>query len=183
MNTQKKIAEKIIEKKGDYVMPLKKNHLQFQSEVEAYFHKISRDCPEMLETFEEVNAERSRIDERYYRKLKVSDWLSKAEEWKGIKSVLEVCRKRSDNGKESQEKVFYISSLDVDIQILAKCVRGHWEVENKAHWVLDVVYKEDECAVTDEWGAENLAILHRLALNLARLHPKKQSMKGKLTAA
>ncbi|MDO9732578.1 ISAs1 family transposase, partial [Glaesserella parasuis] len=54
--------------------------------------------------------------------------------------MLEVCRKRSDNGKESQEKVFYISSLDVDIQILAKCVRGHWEVENKAHWVLDVVY-------------------------------------------
>ncbi|MDP0174326.1 ISAs1 family transposase, partial [Glaesserella parasuis] len=50
MNTQKKIAEKIIEKKGDYVMPLKKNHRQFQSEVEAYFHKISRDCPEMLET-------------------------------------------------------------------------------------------------------------------------------------
>ncbi|EPZ99338.1 putative transposase [Glaesserella parasuis MN-H] len=49
----------------------------------------------------------------------MSDWLSKAEEWKGIKSVLEVCRKRSDNGKESQEKVFYISSLDVDIQILA----------------------------------------------------------------
>ncbi|MDO9675038.1 ISAs1 family transposase, partial [Glaesserella parasuis] len=63
MNTQKKIAEKIIEKKGDYVMPLKKNHRQFQSEVEAYFHKISRDCPEMLETFEEVNAERRRIDE------------------------------------------------------------------------------------------------------------------------
>ncbi|OOR90743.1 hypothetical protein B0183_07710 [Glaesserella parasuis] len=73
--------------------------------------------------------------------------------------------------------------MDVDIQILAKCVRGHWEVENKAHWVLDVAYKEDECAVTDEWGAENLAILRRLALNLARLHPKKQSMKGKLTAA
>ncbi|MCT8747097.1 ISAs1 family transposase, partial [Glaesserella parasuis] len=94
MNTQKKIAEKIIEKKGDYVMPLKKNHRQFQSEVEAYFHKISRDCPEMFETFKEVNAERRRIDERYYRKLKVSDWLSKAEEWKGIKSVLEVCRKR-----------------------------------------------------------------------------------------
>ncbi|MFX0591022.1 ISAs1 family transposase, partial [Glaesserella parasuis] len=94
----------------------------------------------------EVNAERRRIDERYYRKLKVSDWLSKVEEWKGIKSVLEVCRKRSDNGKESQEKVFYISSLDVDVQILAKCVRGHREVENKAHWVLDAVYKEDECA-------------------------------------
>ncbi|WP_234921611.1 ISAs1 family transposase [Glaesserella parasuis] len=113
----------------------------------------------------------------------MSDWLSKAEEWKGIKSVLEVCRKRSDNGKESQEKVFYISSLDVDVQILAKCLRGHWEVENKAHWVLDVVYKEDECAVTDEWGAENPAILRRLALNLARLDQKKQGMKGKLTAA
>ncbi|MBV6525756.1 hypothetical protein HT668_01880 [Ursidibacter maritimus] len=43
MNTQKKIASKIIEKEVDEVMPLKKNHRQFQSEVETYFHKISRE--------------------------------------------------------------------------------------------------------------------------------------------
>lgn len=133
MNTQKKIAAKIIEKKGDYVMPLKKNHRDFLSEVEAYFHKIARDCSEMFEAFEEIDAERSRIDERY-------------------------CRKRSENGKEEQEKAFYISSLDEYVATLAKCIRGHW-------------------------GAENLAVLRRLSLNLARLHPKKQSMRGKLTAA
>lgn len=57
--------------------------------------------------------------------------------------------------KNHKKKSFIsVSSLDVDVQMLAKCVRGHWEVDNKAHWVLDVVYKEDECAVTNEWGAD-----------------------------
>lgn len=45
MNTQKKIAEKIKEKKADYVMPLKNNHRTFKEEIEAYFHKMERDIP------------------------------------------------------------------------------------------------------------------------------------------
>lgn len=70
----------------------------------------------------------------------------------------------------------------MSVEDLARSIREHREVENKAHWVLNVVY-EDECAITDEWGAENLAILRRLAMNLVRLHPKKASMKSKLTIA
>lgn len=183
MNTQKKIAEKIIDKKGDYVMALKNNHKKFKEEIQAYFHKIEREKPESIMSYSEINSERSRIDQRTYKMLKVSDWLTEAKEWKGIKSVLQVERIREDKGKTQRERVFYISSLSEDIQTLAQSIRGHWEVENKVHWVLDVVYKEDDCTISEEYGAENIAILRRLALNLTRLHPLKSSMRSKLKRA
>ena len=58
-----------------------------------------------------------------------------------------------------------------------------WEVENKAHWVLDVTYKEDNSRIRRENAAENIAVARRFALNLARLHPKKDSMRAKLKRA
>ena len=185
INTQKKIAEKIIGKKGHYVMALKNNHRLFRAETEAYFHKIQRESPELIEYYEETVCERSRIDKRYYQKLVVTDWLSEAKEWAGIQSILCVTRTREDktSGKVQEEKSFYISSLNAPAKQLAQSVRGHWEVENKVHWVLDVVYKEDDCPISAEDGAENMAILRRFALNLSRLHPLKRSMKGKLQAA
>ena len=66
---------------------------------------------------------------------------------------------------------------------IADAIRGHWEVENKAHWVLDVTYKEDDSRIRRENAAENIAVARRFALNLARLHPKKDSMRGKLKQA
>lgn len=108
--------------------------------------------------------ERGRIDHRVYHKVNVTDWLSESM-WAGIQSVLRVNRTREDkrSGKQQQEVAFYISSLEADVQQLAQSIRGHWEVENKAHWVLDVVYKEDDCTINAEDGAENMAILRRFA--------------------
>ena len=99
--------------------------------------------------------------------------------------MLCVTRTREDktSGKIKEDKAFYISSLNAPAKQLAQSVRGHWEVENKVHWVLDVVYKEDDCPISAEDGAENMAILRRFALNLSRLHRLKRSMKGKLQAA
>ncbi|WP_279716178.1 ISAs1 family transposase, partial [Chelonobacter oris] len=95
-----------------------------------------------------------------YHKVAVTEWLSESVEWPGIKSILCVNRTREDktDGKQ-QETAFYISSLESDAKQLAQSIRGHWEVENKAHWVLDVVYyKEDDCPINAEDGAENMAI-------------------------
>ena len=92
-------------------------------------------------------------------------------------------RKDKTSGKTQEERSFYISGLNASTKQLAQSVRGHWEVENKVHWVLDVVYKEDDCPISAEDGAENMAILRRFALNLSRLHTLKRSMKGKLQAA
>ncbi|MGR3808413.1 ISAs1 family transposase [Pasteurella testudinis] len=185
INTQKKIAEKIIEKKGHYVMALKRNHRLFREEAQAYFHKIERETPDLIEVYQEVNCERSRIDERTYRQLPVSDWLSEAAEWAGIQSVVCVERRREDkkSGQVQEERAFYISSLKASAEQLSHSIRGHWEVENKAHWVLDMVYREDDCVISKDDGAENMAILRRFALNLSRLHPAKMSMRMKLKAA
>lgn len=49
--------------------------------------------------------------------------------------------------------------------------------------MLDVVYKEDDCPINAEDGAENMAILRCFALNLSRLHPDKMSIRGKLKMA
>ena len=56
-------------------------------------------------------------------------------------------------------------------------------MENKAHWVLDVAFKEDDSRIRKGDGAENVAIIRRFCLNLARLDPRKNSMRGKLKQA
>ena len=62
-------------------------------------------------------------------------------------------------------------------------MRAHWDIENGLHWVLDVVMNEDQARNRKDHGPENLALLRRFALNLARLEPSKGSLRGKLKRA
>ena len=62
-------------------------------------------------------------------------------------------------------------------------VRSHWAIENQLHWVLDVVMDEDQARNRKDHGPHNLALLRKLALNLAKLEPSKGSMRGKLKRA
>jgi predicted transposase YbfD/YdcC len=83
----------------------------------------------------------------------------------------------------AHRNISYISSVEINLPQIADTIRGHREVENKAHYVLDVTYKEDASRIRRENAAENIATARRFALNLARLHPKKDSMRGKLKQA
>ncbi|EII7450382.1 ISAs1 family transposase [Salmonella enterica subsp. enterica serovar Newport] len=83
----------------------------------------------------------------------------------------------------SRNKQYYISSLPPDVGRIAGAIRSHWEVETKAHWVLDVTFKEDDSRIRAGEGAENVAVMRRFALNLVRLHPLKDSMRSKLKQA
>ena len=80
-------------------------------------------------------------------------------------------------------KIIYISSLAPDLFQISDAIRGHWEVENKVHWVLDVTFKEDDCRIRKDDGAENVGIIRRFALNISRLQPSKISMRRKLKQA
>ena len=62
-------------------------------------------------------------------------------------------------------------------------MRSHWSIENQLHWVLDVVFNEDQARNRKDHGPQNLALLRKLALNLAKLEPSKGSMRGKLKRA
>lgn len=185
MNTQKKIADKIIDSKADYVFCIKGNHKNLRDEIIAFFHKTRRDTPRDLFEHVEIDSGHGRIETRTCRQLAVSSWLSHAAEWSGIQTVIELERLREHkrSGEKQTETQYFISSLPIDAAHLASLVRSHWEVENKVHWVLDIVFKEDSIKIHKNDGAENMGILRRLALNLVRLHPDKASLRGRLMKA
>ncbi len=81
--------------------------------------------------------------------------------------------------KCSHEVQYYIGSGEHAAADLAKSIRGHWGIENNLHWILDVVFREDESQVKDRNAAENLAMLRRVAVSLLKQDESKGSLKGK----
>ncbi len=185
MNTQRTIVEKLHKKKADYILPVKDNQKNLREEIADYFSYIKQSHTDVLlkSTYQEVDAGHGRIEERKYCQLLVNELIPQASKWAGIKTVIEVSRKRELKNKIEEEVLYYISSLSINLSLIADSIRGHWEVENKVHYVLDVTYREDDSRIRRENAAENIAVARRFALNLARLHPKKDSMKGKLKQA
>src|SRR5205823_6991268 len=86
----------------------------------------------------------------------------------GLRSVVQVQAERRQDERRAVETRYYLSSLAPDAAVLGQAIRQHWEVENRLHWVLDVLFREDACSVRVGDGAQNLARLRQLALNLLR---------------
>ena len=83
------------------------------------------------------------------------------------------------NGKIEEERRYYISSAKLDATTFARTVRGHWGIENRLHWVLDVVFHDDLARLRTGFGPENMAIVKHMAMNLIR-HPKdRHSLKNR----
>ncbi|TMN33056.1 hypothetical protein CWC03_20930 [Pseudoalteromonas sp. S2755] len=79
---------------------------------------------------------------------------------------------------------FYVTSFEPDAQMLQKAIRHHWHIENQQHWVLDVVFKEDACQISEPISAENMALFRRVVRNLAKQHTgRKDSIRGKCVRA
>ena len=120
---------------------------------------------------------------RYWQTEKIA-WFADRKAWEGLRSVGVVEARRAIQGKESVERRYYLSSLPTDVAKFARAVRGHWSVENQLHWVLDVVFGEDQSRARTGNAAENLAATRRLAINLLRRDKTcKRSLKGKLMRA
>ena len=88
-----------------------------------------------------------------------------------MKTLVLVESERTRKGITSRERRVYISSLDAQAHRMADCVRGHWHIENRLHWVLDVTFGEDRTRVAKKNGAKNLAIIRKIALNMLRRAP------------
>lgn len=182
MGCQKKIAEAIIEKKADYVLSLKGNQSTMSEEVRLFFDGALktnwRDIPH--DTHQTINKGHGRIETR--RCIVTSDvnWFADREEWKGLKSFGMVESKRQIGDSVTMENRFYISSLSgLDAKTFAQAVRGHWGIENKLHWVLDMAFREDESRVRKDNAAANLSLFRRIALNLLKQEPRKRGINGK----
>lgn len=185
MHCQTKTAEIIRENDADYSLQVKKNQGNLFKEIQAYFHKVNRDTPNLLEnnSFTEMDGEHGRINQRTYRLLPITNWFDETKKWKDSFAVIEVERTREFKDKTENETSYYITSLKDDVETVAGYIRRHWSIENSQHWVLDVTFREDECQIYAEDGAKNIATIRRLLLNLIKEHPLKDSVAGKMERA
>ena len=109
---------------------------------------------------------RGRAEHRTYIATPVPEDLRNREAWRDLTSVGCVVSVVQREGKEAVEVRYFISSLKPRARLLAKAVRGHWTIEKAQHWILDVVFQEDQCRARLDNAAENLAVRRRLAMSL-----------------
>lgn len=96
--------------------------------------------------------------------------------WAKLQVVGLCVREREVAGKKSGEIHYFIGSRAMTAQRYGVALRGHWGIENHLHWQLDVTFAEDANRVQRRHGAENLALVRRLALGLLKQHPAKESL-------
>ena len=171
MGTQTAIVEKIKEKRGDYVLALKKNQGNLYEDVSLYMRdeEEKRNMREAGNYKRTVEKARSRIEIREYYQTEKIGWLSQRKEWKGLKSIgMEEKTIRSEKGVETKEYRYYISSLKPEIELFSRAVRGHWSVESM-HWHLDVTFHEDANTTLDKQAAQNLNIIRKWSLSILKL--------------
>ncbi len=184
LHCQKHIAREIVEADADYVLALKGNQGTAFAEVKAFLDDAIARKETHLVTLETLDKEHGRFEERRYWQTGKLEWFADRNEWEGLKSVGMVEARRTLGGKETVQRRYYLSSLKVDAKQFAKAVRGHWGVENGLHWVLDVVFGEDQARARSGHAAENLAATRRLAVSLLRRDTTcRRSIKGKLLRA
>ena len=120
---------------------------------------------------ETVDTEHGRLETRRYWTTTdpaLLAYLNPDERWPGLASVGVVWRERVTARGTSVETGYYLSSLDGEVRTFAEAARKQWGIENGQHWILDVAFREDESRVRVDHGAENVAVLRRIALNLLR---------------
>lgn len=187
MGCQKEIVKQIVSQEADYLISLKGNQGNLHKDVADYFTWAEKIKFREIEFdyFETVEKGHGRIETRRCFVTEDIDWLENKEDWAGLKSIVMVESIREVIGKStSRERRFFISSLSANAKESLRCVRGHWEIENQLHWVLDVAFHEDDCQIKVENGAANMAILRHIALNLLNKEKScKRSIKGKMLKA
>jgi predicted transposase YbfD/YdcC len=182
LNTQKNTVAKIIEKEAHYVLPVKENQpgllesikVLFAEAEQANFRGIDAD------EFESLEKSRGRVEERLCKAIDASELLE-AKEWRGLKTAAKMTRRRTIEGKTTEEVIYYISDLEIDATKIARAAREHWGVENGLHHALDVVLEEDGHTYRNRNGACNLSAIRKIVLAaLQKTEAKKKySKKGK----
>ena len=154
-----------------------------EGDVAAQSARALQNAKTALDEAETVDGDHGRIEVREAGVSRDIAWLQEMHAWPGLQAVGKVTARRETRDKTSVETRYFLLSRAFSAARFAAIVRAHWSIENGLHWVLDVTLNEDQQRHRKGHGPENLALLRRLALNLAKLEPSRGSMKGKLKHA
>jgi predicted transposase YbfD/YdcC len=183
MHTQRSTAQAVTDRGGDHVLALKGNQGALHEDVRLYMED-----PEGFDDIDVsgdgVEAGHGRIETRRAAVCRNVGWLGH-HGWPGLAAVGSVTATRGTGQGTGTETRYFVMSSKLSPERLLAVVRAHWSIENSLHWVLDVTMNEDRLRNRTGNGPENLAVMRRLALNLARAtpDPHTKSMRGKLKRA
>jgi predicted transposase YbfD/YdcC len=184
MGAQTRIAQAIREEKADYVLRVKANQGKLHQDIEDWFAYADQvQFADMAHSYAEtVNKGHGRIEIR--RCWAISDplafeYIRNYDGWTDLQTIVRIQRERRLRDKTEQETAYYISSLPNDAEQLLMATRYHWAVENSLHWVLDVIFREDDARIRVGHAAQNMAILRQLALNILKKDTSKGSLRTK----
>jgi predicted transposase YbfD/YdcC len=174
------IAGVIRDNGADYVLSVKDNQPSLLREIAAFFAEAA---PTEVDVFVDLDKNHGRIEERRCLVSKRVDWLTGERRFPGeyrfpgLAAIAMIDTKVELSDRGYRERRYFISSAPLSAERLVAVVRGHWQIENNLHWVLDVTFKEDLSRLRKGHGAHNMAVVRHFALNLVRLIGDKQSLK------
>lgn len=184
MSCQKKITEKIIQKKADYIIGLKQNQPLLYKDAKDYFDEFSTELP-IISTNEKGHG---RIEKREYCLLTDISWLEQKQEWSGL-NALGMVKSTVTEGKETRIFTRYFITSLINFDEFSCAVRKHWSIENQLHWCLDVIFREDALRAKKDNSPLNMNIMRKTALSLVtqaqygRISKKKLMFKAALDSS
>ena len=174
MGCQTKIAATILDRGADYLLAVKDNQPTLHDDIKCYFD----DAPASeVQTFEITDGDHGRIEVRRHVVSHRVDWLAEDSRFPGIKSIAMVESTVERNGETSCGRRYYICSLALLAVLFAGAVRSHWHIENRLHWVLDVIFHEDLSRLRTGNGPQNMATVRHMVMNLLRSAKPGKSLK------
>ena len=185
MGCQRAIAKKIGDKKADYIIALKGNQGTLRADVELFAAEQKandfKDCK--VSQHETIGADHGRIETRKYTVIHDVAWLQERHNWPGLEGIVIVDSQRESDEKLQHETRFYITSLTLLASVVGPMIRDHWMVENGLHWLMDMMFRDDECRIRTEHAPANFTTLRHMANNLYRRSSAKDSMRLKRKTA
>ncbi len=181
MGTQSQIAEAIVRRGGDYLLALKANRPVVRSDVVDFF--VDPPADKVSPVHQTVDADHGRIETRRHFVCHDVGWLVSDRRYADeprfphLAMIGMVESRVERNGLLSLERRYYLSSAALDAKTFAAAVRAHWGVENRLHWVLDVVFHDDLARLRTENGPQNMAVIKHMNMNLIRNQKDKHSLK------
>ena len=180
MGCQTKIAAAIRDKGADYLLALKDNWPALSAEAERFFADTD---PTTLDRHQTTDNDHGRLEVRRHAVCHDVEWLTSDRrfpgEWrfKDLAMIAMVEAEVERGGKTCRERRYYLSSARLSARQFAHAVRAHWHVENRLHWVMDVVFHDDLMRLRTQHGPANMATVRHMSLNLIRNIQDKASLK------